>query len=166
MHSNIVIHTDALLPPRTLPKDLKNEELVFLLNNHPILMATEYHHDIGRFKGTLWSCWPLIIILCLITETNLSGKELLSLDKGSLERFRFSSGFQKPLLKVIEDLVCHQYINAIIIIIPVLHCVEKVRAIPDAVTTTTKVISYHHCSSAIALSHHCHTTRYVLKHWS
>ena len=62
MHSNniVVIHTDAFLPPRTLPKDLKNEELAFLFNNHPILMATEYHHDIGRFKGTD-SCFVIML---------------------------------------------------------------------------------------------------------
>ena len=166
MHSNIVIHTDALLPPRTLPKDLKNEELVFLFNNHPILMATEYHHDIGRFKS-IDSCFVIMMTHYqnnIITEAKLSGKELLSLDKGSLEQFQFSSGFQKPLLTVIEDLVCHQYINAKIIIILVLHHVEKVRAIPDAVTTTkTKVIISYHCcrSSAITLSHYCHTARYV-----
>ena len=49
--THIVIRTDALLPPRTLPKDLNNDQLVYLFNNHPILMATEYHRDIGRFKG-------------------------------------------------------------------------------------------------------------------
>ena len=52
LYINATIHTDALLPPRTLPKDLKNEELVFLFNNHPISMATEYHHDIRIIEGT------------------------------------------------------------------------------------------------------------------
>ena len=102
------------------------------------------------------------IILCLITEAKLSGKELLSLDKGSLERLQFSSGFQKPLLKVIDDLVCHQYMNVIAIIILVLHHVEKVRAIPDAVTTTTTkvIISYRYCRrSATMLFYCCHTAR-------
>ena len=52
LYINVAIHTDALLPPRTLPKDFKNEKLVFLFNNHPILMATEYHHDIRTIEGT------------------------------------------------------------------------------------------------------------------
>ena len=50
------------------------------------------------------------IIIFLITEAKLGGKELLSLDKeSSLEQFGLSTEFQTPLMKFIEDLVCHQY---------------------------------------------------------
>ena len=55
MHSFFVnnSHTDALLPPRTFPKDLTDEQLVMMLTNHPILMGADYHHDIQRLKGML-----------------------------------------------------------------------------------------------------------------
>ena len=109
-----LIHTEVLLPPRTLPKDLNNAQLVYLFSNHPILRRIEYHHDIGRFKGInsylviTYDNVDLYSTIYLITEAKLSGNELLSLDKGSFERLQFSSGFHTPLLKVIEDLVCHQ----------------------------------------------------------
>ena len=48
------------------------------------------------------------IILILITEAKLGGKELLSLDKESTEQFGLTAEFQTPLMKFIEDLVCHQ----------------------------------------------------------
>ena len=52
------------------------------------------------------------IIIILTTEAKLGGKELLSLNKESAEQFGLSVEFQTPLVKVIEDLVCYQHINA------------------------------------------------------
>ena len=52
-------HIDALLPLWTFPKDLNNEQLVMMLNNHPILMGADYHHDIGRLKRMLYDHIPL-----------------------------------------------------------------------------------------------------------
>ena len=48
----IFLIIDALLSPRTFPKDLTNEQLVMMLTNHPILMGMDYHHDIQRLKGS------------------------------------------------------------------------------------------------------------------
>ena len=50
-NSMLISHTDALLPPRTLPKELNNEQVVIMLNN---LMGADYHHDIGRLTGMLY----------------------------------------------------------------------------------------------------------------
>ena len=98
----------------------------------------------------------------LITETKLSGNELLSLDKGSLERFQVSSGFQKPLLKVIDDLVYVTNVNARIVIILVLYHVEKAPAISNAVTTTTTKVtgSYFYCRHSAVTLFHYQTARY------
>ena len=49
------------------------------------------------------------IIIILITEAKFGGKELLNLNKESLEQFGLSTEFQTPLMKFIEDLVCHRY---------------------------------------------------------
>ena len=52
---------------------------------------------------------PMVkIIIILITEAKLGGKELLNLDKESAEQFGLTAEFQIPLMKFIEDLVCHQ----------------------------------------------------------
>ena len=48
------------------------------------------------------------IIIILITEAKLGGKELSSLDKESLEQFGLSTEFQTSLMHFIEDLVCHR----------------------------------------------------------
>ena len=48
----VILIIDALLPPRTFPNDLTNEQLVMMLTNHPILMGMDYHHDIQRLKGS------------------------------------------------------------------------------------------------------------------
>ena len=42
---------DAILPPRTFPKDLNNDQLVMMLSKHPKLMGTDYLQDIGKLKG-------------------------------------------------------------------------------------------------------------------
>ena len=51
MISHSINCIDALLPPRTFPKDLNNNQLVMMLSNHPRLMGTDYHEDIGKLKG-------------------------------------------------------------------------------------------------------------------
>ena len=52
IHIVFNFHTDthALLPLRMFPKDLNNEQIVVMLNKHPVLMGADYHHDIGRLK--------------------------------------------------------------------------------------------------------------------
>ena len=83
-----------------------------LFNNHPILMTLECRQDIERLNGIVTcSCFVTVYDSNLhpVTEAKLDGRQLLSLDKGSIEKFQFSSGFKKPLLKVIEDLVCHHF---------------------------------------------------------
>ena len=105
-------HIDALIPPWTFPKDLNNEQIMMMLNNHPILMGADYHNDIGRLKGMISDQVHGLTLtndhnkFILTTEANLSGKELLSLDKESLEQFGISTGFQTSIMKIIVDLVC------------------------------------------------------------
>ena len=40
-------------------------------------------------------------------EAKISGYDLLRLNKDSLEQFRLSTDFQAPLIKIIEEVVCH-----------------------------------------------------------
>ena len=51
MISHSINCIDVLLPPRTFPKDLNNNQLVMMLSNHPRLMGTDCHEDIGKLKG-------------------------------------------------------------------------------------------------------------------
>ena len=40
-------------------------------------------------------------------EAKLGGLEFLALDEESLKRYDISTGSQVPLLKVVEEMVCH-----------------------------------------------------------
>ena len=86
-----------------------------MLTNHPILMGADYHHDIQRLQGMLLRSCIINLThdqnnyIILITGAKFGGKELLSLDKESAEQFGLSTEFQTPLMKFIEDLVCHRY---------------------------------------------------------
>ena len=42
-------------------------------------------------------------------EAKMDGYAFLSMDKGSLEQLGLSVELQTPLMKIIEDLVCHKH---------------------------------------------------------
>ena len=48
------------------------------------------------------------ILFMLNTEAKVDGSAFLSLDKGSLEQFGLSTEFQTQLMKIFEEIVCHQ----------------------------------------------------------
>ena len=49
------------------------------------------------------------LVINLFIEAKIDGNKLLSLDKGSLDQFGLSDGFQLSLMKIIKDLVCYLY---------------------------------------------------------
>ena len=67
----------------------------------------------------------------MTVDAKISGNDFLSLKKDSLEQFGLSTEFQTPLMKIIEEIVCHllNFIGVLFEII--LSCtVGKVPTIP------------------------------------
>ena len=103
------------VPLLTFSKDLNNEQLALWLSDHPRLMGTDYQHDISKVKGIfnmymyMLTHWYSYINVLNYIEAKINGYGFLSLDKGSLDQFGLSDGFQLPLMKIIKDLVCYLY---------------------------------------------------------
>ena len=98
-----ILHAED--PLLTFSKNLDHDQLSLWLSR---LMAVDYRHDIGKLKGIIISITSIHShsFLRLHVDAKISGDVFLNLDKDSLERYGLSTEFQKPLMKIIEKVVC------------------------------------------------------------